>query len=76
MQIYSCSPLSPALRALILLCLSEIFSFQNLFLHFKLYLFKLEKTSEQIIQLDKTNILLSHLLILDKYILSSGKIYT
>ena len=33
-----------------------------------------EKPSEQSVQLDKTNILLSHLLILDKYNLSSWKL--
>ena len=35
---------------------------------------QIEQPSEQSVHLDKTNILLSHLFILDKYNLSSGKI--
>ena len=35
---------------------------------------QIEKPSDERVQLDKTNILLSHFFILDKYNLSSGKI--
>ena len=69
--------LSPVARALILLWLSEFFCISEFVFAFQktqVIFVQIKITSMQNVQLDKTNILLSCLLILDKYNLSSGKI--
>ena len=71
------APVSPVARALILLWLSEFFCISEFVFAFQktqVIFVQIKITSMQNVQLDKTNILLSCLLILDKYNLSSGKI--